>query len=469
MSGPELLPDTPQATQKARQHGALIGWIEDRTGLISRLNQVAGHRVPRRSGWAFVFGSATLFAFVLQVVTGITLAMFFEPATASAYQSLQAISRPGTFEAVVRGLHYFGASLMVVMAGVHMARVYLTASYKYPREVQWLSGVLLLFLTLAMAFTGQTLRWDQDALWSVVVGAEQAARAPVIGPILARFLMAGDTLNASTLPRLFGLHTFWFPALMFGLIGLHVFLVLRNGISEPPVPGRKVNPRTYKQEYAQLVERSGVPFWPDAAWRDALFGSALLVLVVALAWTIGAPELGKPPDPSIVQADPKPDWYLIWYFSVLALWPYGVTNVMIILAPLLALVGLLALPLVSNKGERSPSRRPWAIAAVLIMLGLIVSLTVVGYRGPWLPDFNAPPLSAGSGGQQRPGGTARRGALSRPVVHLVPPDCPSGRGARPGPESGGRAPQRAAAQVAHSKRCGQHAAVCWGADGPPAQ
>ncbi|AWN24500.1 cytochrome B6 [Deinococcus irradiatisoli] len=371
-----------------------MGWIEDRTGLISRLNQAAGHRVPRRSGWAFVFGSATLFAFVLQVVTGITLAMFFEPSTATAYESLQQISRPGTFEAVVRGLHYFGASLMVVMVGVHMARVYLMASYKYPREVQWLSGVVLLFLTLAMAFTGQTLRWDQDALWSVVVGAEQAARAPVIGPILARFLMAGDTLNAATLSRLFSLHTFWFPALMFGLIGLHVFLVLRNGISEPPVPGRQVNPRTYKKEYQERVRRDGEPFWPNSAWRDAVFGSALILLVVVLAWTIGAPDLGKPPDPSIVQADPKPDWYLIWYFAVLALWPYGITNIMIILAPLLALLGLLALPLVSNKGERSPSRRPWSIAIVVIMVGLIVSLTVVGYREPWLPAFKAAPLSA---------------------------------------------------------------------------
>ena len=298
---------TPEVS--AAEYGWLLGWIEDRTGLISRLNAAAGHRVPRRSKWAFVFGSATLFAFILQVVTGITLAMFFEPSTATAYQSLQQMSAPGSFEAIVRGLHYYGASLMVVMAGVHMARVYLMASYKYPREVQWISGVVMLFVTLAMAFTGQTLRWDQNAVWSVVVGAEQAARAPIIGPILARFLMAGDTLNAATLPRLFSLHVFWFPALLFGLIGLHVFLVLRNGISEPPKPGRRVNPRTYKQEYQARVKADGVPFWPDAAWRDAVFGSALILVVAFLAWKFGAPDLTKPPDPSLVNADPKPDWY----------------------------------------------------------------------------------------------------------------------------------------------------------------
>jgi ubiquinol-cytochrome c reductase cytochrome b subunit len=385
--------DTPPAVTE-KKYGLLLGWLEDRTGLISRLNTVAGHRVPRRSKWAFVFGSATLFAFILQVVTGITLAMFFEPSSATAYQSLQRISTPGTAEAVVRGLHYFGASLMVVMMGIHLIRVYLTAAYKYPREMQWISGVVMLFLVLAMAFTGQTLRWDQTAVWSVVVGAEQAARFPWLGPFLARFLLSGDTLNASTLSRLYALHTYWFPALLFALIGLHVFLVLRNGISEPPVPGRRVNPRTYKQEYRARVKRDGVPFWPDAAWRDTLFGSALILLMAFLAWKFGAPALSKPPDPSLIQTDPKPDWYLIWYFSVLALWPYGITNLMIILAPLLAIVGLIALPLVSNRGERAPSRRPWAIGIVIVALGLIFSLTLLGYREPWLPRFAAPPLTA---------------------------------------------------------------------------
>ncbi|WP_272952857.1 cytochrome b N-terminal domain-containing protein [Deinococcus alpinitundrae] len=128
--------------------------------------------------------------------------------------------------------------------------------------------------------------------------------------MLARFLLAGDMLNAATLTRLFSLHVFWFPEIMFGLFGLHVFLVLRNGISEPKVPGCKVNPQIYKQEYQARVARDGVPFWPDAAWRDTVFGSALILLMVFLAWKIGAPALGQPSDPSIVQADPKPDWYL---------------------------------------------------------------------------------------------------------------------------------------------------------------
>ncbi|GGJ76005.1 cytochrome b N-terminal domain-containing protein [Deinococcus aquiradiocola] len=385
-----------------------LAWLEERTGLVGTVARVAAHRVPRRSGWAYVFGSATLFAFVLQVVTGITLALFYEPSSATAYRSLQAISRPGTMEAVVRGLHYFGASLMVVMIGIHLIRVYLMAAYKYPREVQWLSGVVLLVLTLAMAFTGQVLRWDQNAVWSVVVGAEQASRAPGIGPVLARFLMGGATLNAGTLTHLFSLHALWLPGLMIVLIGLHVALVLRNGISEPPKPGEPVDRRTYRDRYRALVQRDGVPFWPDAAWRDALFGSACILIVAFLAWRIGAPALSAPPDPSIVQADPKPDWYLIWYFAVLALWPYSVTNPLLILAPLLVFGAMFLLPLVSSRGERAPSRRPWAVAVVVVGVTLVVSLTVLGEREPWLPKFGAPPLRAASVHGSDP--AARRGA-----------------------------------------------------------
>ncbi|THF87422.1 c-type cytochrome [Deinococcus sp. KSM4-11] len=352
------------------------------------------HRVPRRSRWAYVFGSATLFALVLQVVTGITLAMVYTPSPAAGYESVQRLSAPGSVTAFVRALHYFGASLMVVMAGIHMIRVYLMAAYKYPREVQWLSGVVLLLLTLAMAFTGQVIRWDGNGYWSLVVGAEQAARAPVIGPWLARFLLGGDTPGVDTLPHLYALHALWLPAGLLGLVALHVGLVLRNGISEPPVPGRPVDVRTYKRDYRALVQRDGVPFWPDAAWRDAVFGSLMILLVSVLAWRLGPPLLSGPPDPSVVAVDPKPDWYLLWYFTVLALWPYGITNVMLIAAPTLGILALLALPLLRPAGERAPSRRPWALGIVGVCVAVIASLTAVGLREPWLPALDAPALPA---------------------------------------------------------------------------
>lgn len=384
--------DAPPAPLQPKR-GPVGRWIEDRTGLLGLLDQAKQHRAPAKSRWAYVFGSATLFAFLLLVVTGVALALLYQPDSTTAYGSLQAIDAHPLWRSL-RGLHYFGASLMVVMVGVHMIRVYLFASYKYPREVSWLTGVALLFLTLAMAFTGQVLRWDQNGLWSVVVGAEQAARAPFIGHNLARFLLGGDTVNGGTVSHIFALHTLWFPALMFGLIGLHLFLAFKNGVSEPPERGKLVNPATYKAEYEQLLKTDGVLFWPTAAWRDVLFSSLLILLVAGLAYWLGPPAVTTPPDPTIVKADPRPDWYLTWYFSVLALWPYGITNAMLIAAPLMAVVALVAVPFIRNRGERHPARRPWAVGIVLAVVCTVAALTVVGNREPWLPRFEAQALPA---------------------------------------------------------------------------
>src|SRR5262249_32650597 len=157
--------------------------FDDRTGTGRLVGNVMGHPVPpttKRSGWAYVFGSATLFAFITLVLTGIVLATAYIPATANAYDSLQFITHD-RFGRIVRGIHYFAASAMIIMIGIHLAQVYLFGAYKFPREVNWLTGVLLFALTLGMAFTGQLLRWDQDAYWSVVVLAEQVGKLPVLG------------------------------------------------------------------------------------------------------------------------------------------------------------------------------------------------------------------------------------------------------------------------------------------------
>ena len=367
-------------------------WTEDRTGAVSALSRTLAHKVPPGARWSYVWGSATLFALILQVVTGITLALIYTPSTQSAYASVQFISRDGSFSHVVRGMHYFGASAMIVLIGVHLARVYLTAAYKYPREMNWIVGVGLLAFTAAMAFTGQLLRWDQNAMWSAVVGAEQGSRTPVIGTWLARFILGGNTLNGESLSRYFSAHVFWLPALLLGGVGFHLYLVLRNGVSEPAEPGKKVDPKTYRAEYQARLKTRGVPFWPDAAWRDVVAGTAVVLIVVALAYFFGPPQLGKPPDPTNVMADPQPDWYFIWYFALLALWPYRLTNALIIAVPLLIFGWLFVLPLFSNTGERSALKRPWAVALVGVFVTCVGALTAIGYREPWLPRFDAPPL-----------------------------------------------------------------------------
>lgn len=369
-------------------------WIDDLTGASAALRGPLYHPVPRarKTRWFYVFGSATLAVFLLQVVTGIALSSGYVTSTGSAYDSLQFITahRLGAF---IRGMHAFGASAMIVLIGIHTIRVYLMGAYKYPRQMNWLTGAGLLLFTLLMAFTGQLLRWDQTGFWTAVVAAEQAGRTPIIGNWLGHFILAGDTVSGATLSRFFAAHVFFIPALIFPFIGIHLYLVIHNGISEPPKAGQPVDPKTYRKWYHALLEREGVPFWPDAAWRDAVFALLVIVVVAVLALWVGPPELGKPPDPTLVGASPRPDWYFLWYFAVLALIPGWLERYVIILGPGIFGLFLILLPFVAGKGERSPLRRPWSIGIVVVVILIIFHYSRIGQVSPWSPRFEAKPIS----------------------------------------------------------------------------
>lgn len=390
MAQPHLPPPTSHLRTLPRR---VYAWLDDRVGISETFLPMLRHPVPRNVNWWYVFGSATLTAFIFQVITGVALAFTYVPAPNSAHESLEFITNNAILGSVVRGIHFWGASAMVILIAAHALRVFLMGSYKFPREVNWLSGVLLLFLTLAMAITGQLLRWDQDAYWGILVATESAGRAPLIGPLLAQIVLAGQTVGGGTLTRFYATHVFLIPALMFGLIGLHLWLVLRAGISEPPKAGVPVDRKTYRERYDELLKK-GIPFFPDAAWKDAVFAIAVGAVVLALAIVIGPPQLGKPADPTNIQANPRPDWYFIWLFALLAIIPPEIENWAIIGTPLVAAVVLIALPFVANQGERSPTRRPWAVAiAGLTVLGIAV-LVAAGYQAPWSPDTAVGPLPA---------------------------------------------------------------------------
>jgi len=368
--------------------------FEERTGLVTLVIGIARHPVPPGTGWLYVFGSSVLTCLVIQVVTGIALSTRYVASSGSTYAVLQFITHKAILGNFLRGMHYFGASAMILLIGVHMIQVFLMGCYKYPREFNWVTGVLLLFLVVAMGFTGQLLRWDQDAVWATILAAEMIGRTPFIGKYLARFLLGGKTLGGATLSRFFAFHVFFLATSILAIVAFHLYLVLHDGISAPPVRGQKVNPKTYRAEYDQLLAERGVPFWPDVAWRDAVAAFIVVITIAALAFFVGAPPLGGPPNPSLLASDPRPDWYMLWYFAVLAQLPRHMESVFMIGAPLFAIVFLLMVPVWWNKGERHPARRPWAVIAVITIVLSIVAFWIEGSRSPWSPKFDAQPLSA---------------------------------------------------------------------------
>lgn len=367
-------------------------WLDDRTGLSELIRPIAKHPVPPGATWWYVFGSATLFTFILQVITGIALASIYVSSTESAYESLQFITHEAPFGNLLRGLHNYGASAMIILIGLHMIQVFLFGAYKFPREVNWLTGVVLLAVTLTMGFTGQLIKWDQNGIWSVFIADEMAGRIPFIGDQLAQFILAGKTVGAATLSRFYSFHVFFVPAMIFVFLAFHLHLVLRNGISEPPKIGQVVDPKTYRAWYQAMLRREGVPFWPDAAWRDVVFGVAIITGIFLLAWIIGAPDLGPPPDPTNLNAYPRPDWYFLWIFAALALLPGNVETYVIVFGPLIIGGILILLPFLAGRGERHPLRRPWTIGVVITVLIMIGPLWLAGVRSPWSPDFSAQPL-----------------------------------------------------------------------------
>ena len=385
---------------------AALRFIDDRTNASNTIGPLMKHIVPRDARWWYVFGSAALCCFIMQVITGIGLALAYVPSGGDAFQSLKYITEQAPLGSVLRGMHFFGASAMVLIAVMHMAQVYLHATYKYPREMNWMSGVVLLLFTLAMGFTGQLLRWDANGVWSAVVGAEQASRVPLIGPFIAHFILAGDNIGGATLTRFYVLHVFIFPAFIFAGVALHMLLIMRHGISEMPKAGQPVEPSTYKRDYEARLKKSGVPFWPNAIWRDAVFSLIVVVGIIACAVFFGPPVLDKAPDPTTLNVNPSPDWYFLFYFAILSMLPASLETWVILGGPLVVILGLLFLPLLSNKGDRAPSRRPWAPATLILGGTAVVVLTLYGAKAPWSPNFAAQPLAQNVTASAGPSATA---------------------------------------------------------------
>src|SRR5918998_1309076 len=211
-----------------------LDWVEERSGLVGGLRYFLFRKVPAESNWFHTLGSATLTAFLVQAVTGVILAMYYKPHPDNAYESIQYITNDVTLGWLVRGMHRWGASVFIILMFFHMARVFLFGAYKYPRELNWIVGVLILVLGMLEGFTGYLLPWDQTAYWATVVGINLNGTVPILGPFIADFLRGGAEIGPDTLPRWYALHMLLIPGALFALIGFHLYLVVRLGVSSPP-------------------------------------------------------------------------------------------------------------------------------------------------------------------------------------------------------------------------------------------
>ena len=220
--------------QAAEAGAGVVGWVDERTGVAPFTKAMLFRKVPKGTNWFYTLGSATLFAFLSQAVTGVVLAMYYNPDPDRAYDSVQHITNDVFLGDLVRGMHRWGASVFIILLFLHMGRVFLFGAYKYPRELNWLIGVFILLLAMLEGFTGYLLPWDQTAYWATVVGININATAPIAGPFIAYLLRSGSEIGTDTLARFYTLHMLVIPGALIGLITLHLYLVIRLGITPPP-------------------------------------------------------------------------------------------------------------------------------------------------------------------------------------------------------------------------------------------
>jgi len=368
----------------------LYNWFEMRLQLEGPVKDAVLHPVPRNTAsWFYVFGSAATTLLMLQIVTGILLAFVYVPSGAEAWRSLDELNNHLYLGWFLRAMHGWGSNFMVAVVLIHMCQVFTFGAYKFPRELTWILGVFMLLMTLGMAFTGQVLRFDQDAYWGLGIGASIMSRVPLVGGALVDLLLGGPIIAGATLSRFFALHVFIIPGILLLFTATHIWMVIKLGINDWPMPGRIVRRDTYLQEYHELTHKDGVPFVPDALWKDMFFSAAVLAAVAVCAVVFGPYGPSGQPDPTIVNTVPKPDFFFLWLYAVLAYLPPSLETPFILIAPVLGICALLALPLLAGEGEKSWHRRP---VAILLLVTVAVSFGIFTHLGtftPWSPIMDA--------------------------------------------------------------------------------
>jgi ubiquinol-cytochrome c reductase cytochrome b subunit len=326
-----------------------LDWLENRTGIESALHHFLYEDIPDSAGWHQVLGSVALFAFMTQVVTGILLAFNYAPTPGDAYDSLRYIVTQLTGGALIRGLHHWGASLMIIVVVLHMTQVFLWGAYKKPREATWLVGCILLLVTLAYGLTGYLLPWDNRAYWGTVVTTQIASQAPGAGPYILRLLGSeGGAIGVVTFARFYAVHVLLLPPLTMLLVAIHLILVRRHGVA-PSADDFKPKKK----------------FYPEQVFKDTVATFLWFAILVAMAIVVKVP-LGRTADPTDTSFTPRPEWYFLFLFQTLKLFKGPLEIVGSIILPTLAILLLFLTPFIDRGKIISIRRRTGAIALVIL-------------------------------------------------------------------------------------------------------
>ncbi len=340
-------------------------WLDSRLRLRPVQETLLNEPIPGGASWIYVFGSATLFLFLLQAITGMFLAVYYAPTPDHAYDSIQFIEQDVAFGSFVRGLHHWGASAMVVAIGLHMLQTFLYGAYKPPRELMWMVGVVLFLIVMSFAFTGYLLPWDQTAYWATQVGINMVGTVPLVGEFLMRVMRGGEQLGALTLSRFFAVHVLFLPALLVTLVAAHLFILRRVGPAGP-----------WTDRRAELAHE---PFYPRQVYMDAVVMLAVFLIVAALAVAVPFP-LSDKADPSDTSFVPVPEWYFLFYYELLKYVHGPLEPLATWILPMVVVLIMLFWPFIDQNPARHPVKRPAALTAGAVFLLVVFSLLGISIR-----------------------------------------------------------------------------------------